>query len=251
MQIRTIKTHKITIRDTDIFKVLERYIKKLNEKSIVVVTSKIVAICEGRMVKIGNVDKRKLLENESEYFLPPEENKYNVSLAIKNNFLVAGAGIDESNGNGYYILWPSDPQKWANKIREYLVKKFGVKHVGVIITDSKTTPLRWGVTGACIAHSGFKLLKDYRGEPDIFGRHLIFTTQNIGEGLACAATLQMGEGDEQQPLAIIEDVPFVEFQTRNPTKEELQTLRINIEDDLYSSLLKNAGWRMGKRNNNF
>lgn len=247
MKIKALKTHKVTKDDTDIFAILDKYIKSLNEKSVVAVTSKIVAICEGRIVRIGTVNKTDLLKQESEYFLPPEENKYNVSLAIKNNLLVAGAGIDESNGNGYYILWPSDPQKWANKIREYFVERFKLKHVGVIITDSKTTPLRWGVTGACIAHSGFQLLKDYRGKPDIFGRHLVFQTQNIGDGLAAAATLEMGEGDEQQPLAIIEDVPFVEFQKRNPTQEELEALKINIDDDLYSSLLKNAPWRKGKK----
>lgn len=245
MQVIPIRTHKITDKDKDLFAILDRHIQELNENCVVAVTSKIIAICEGRIAKTNEADENKLIKEESQYFLPASENKYNVNLSIKNNYLIAGAGIDESNGNGYYVLWPSDPQKWANTIREHLVKKFGIKHLGVIITDSKTTPLRWGVTGACIAHSGFGLLKNYIGEPDIFGRKLIHTKQNIGDGLAAAATLEMGEGDEQQPLAIIENVSFVEFQTRNPTRKELEALKISIDDDLYSALLKNAPWIKG------
>ena len=93
-------------------------------------------------------DKKDLVEQEAEYFLPPEENKYNITLTVKGGLLVPTAGIDESNGNGYYILWPEDPQKTANEVRQYLCKRFSIKKVGVVITDSKTTPLRWGDNGS-------------------------------------------------------------------------------------------------------
>ena len=57
----------------------------------------------------------------------------------------------------------------------------------------------------------------------------------------------MGEGNEQTPIAVISDVPFVEFQDRNPTKEEIEELKINIDDDLYAPLLKSVNWRKGKK----
>ena len=245
MKITAIKTHKITVQDKDFFKILDRYIPALPEKSVVVITSKIVSICEGRIVKMGTIDKDELIRQEAQFYLPRESSKYNVSLTIARNILAASAGVDESNGNGYYVLWPKDPQKSANKIRGHFQKKFKIKHVGVIITDSKTTPLRWGVTGIAIAYSGIVPLKDYIGTKDIFGKTMEYTKTSIIDSLASAATVVMGEGKEQMPLAIIEDVPFIKFQSRNPTKKELDSLSISIEDDLYAPLIKNVKWKKG------
>lgn len=246
MRITAIKTHKIIARDKDLFKILDRYLPPLEEKTILAVASKIVAICEGRMVRMGKVDKDLLIEREAQYYLPRSENKYGVSLAIKNGLLTASAGIDESNGGGYYILWPKDSQKSANQIRSYLAKRFGLKEIGVIIADSKTTPLRWGVTGIALAHSGFRALNNYIGKLDIFGRKLHFTKVNVMDGLAAAAVLAMGEGNEQTPLCLIEEPFNVIFQKRNPTKRELAGLRITMEEDLYGSFLTSVKWRKGR-----
>lgn len=238
-----LKTHKITIQDKNIFPVLDKWVPRLKEGSILAVTSKIVAICEGRVVAQNLVKKKDLIKQEADCYLPPEESKYNITLTIKNNLLIPAAGIDESNGNGYYVLWPSNPQKWANKIRQYLKVRFSLKKVGVIITDSKTSPLRWGTTGVAIAHSGFSPLNDYIEKPDIFGRHLKVTKANVMDSLAAAAVAVMGEGKEQTPLAIIESLPFVKFRSKNPTKEELDQLHINLKDDLYAPLLQRAPWK--------
>ena len=247
MKVSTIKTHKITFKDKDILEVLEKHLPKVKEKSIIAVTSKIVSITQGRMVKMKNVDKDDLIKKESQYYLPRNSNKYKVSLTITNNMLAATAGIDESNSNGYYILWPKDPQETVNKIRSYLKKKFDLKNVGVIITDSKTTPFRWGVTAVSIAYSGFSPVKDYVGKSDIFGRKFVFEKMSIMDNLACSAALVMGEGKEQTPIAVIEDIPFVKFQKGNPSEKELSDLRISIEEDLYAPLLKNAKWIKGKK----
>lgn len=247
MRIKSIRTHKITSKDKDITKVLDRYIPKLKEKSVVAIASKIVSICEGRVVKIGSIDKDELIAQEAQYFLPRKANKWHVSLTIAKDTLVATAGIDESNGNGYYILWPKDPQKSANKIREYLVKRFTLKKVGVIITDSKTTPLRWGTTGFVLAHSGFQAIRDYIGKPDVFGRKLEYTKLNIADSLASAAVLAMGEGNEQTPITVVEDPVNVVFQDRNPSAKELADLRVTIDEDLYGPFLKGVAWHKGKK----
>lgn len=246
MIITPIKTHAITITDTDILVVLDEYIKKLPENSVLAVTSKIVSICEGSVVKIGSIEKDALIEKEAEKFLPRASNRFNIALTIKNGILNASAGIDESNGNGYYILWPRNPQNSANLIRSFLQKKFRLKHVGVVITDSKTQPLRWGATGIALAHSGFKALNDYIGKPDVFKRNLHVTKANIMDALAEAAVLVMGEGREQTPLALISQVPFVHFQSRNPTPQEVKSLHIDVEDDIYGPILKAVKWREGK-----
>ncbi len=218
----------------------------MKENSILAVTSKIIAIAENRVVPIGKIDKKALVEKEADLFIPQDKNKYGFTITIKGSLLIPSAGIDESNGNGYYILWPSDPQKWANKIRNYLKKRFGLQNIGVIITDSKTTPLRWGTTGVMLAHAGFKALKNYINEPDIFGRPLQVTKANVADALAAAAVLSMGEGNEQTPLAIISEVPFVNFQKNNPSKRELSGLAISLEDDIYGSILGAVKWKRSK-----
>ena len=241
-----IKTHRITVDDNDLIKILDKYLIIFPEKSILAITSKIVSITEGRSVKIGGVDKDELIRRESQFYLPREQNPYNVSITIARNMLAATAGIDESNANGYYILWPKDPQKTVDEVRAYLKNRFHLKDVGVIITDSKTSPLRWGVTSIALAYSGFNPLKDYIGKKDLFGRKFEFEKLSIVDSLAGAASVVMGEGAEQTPMAIISDLPFVEFQDRNPTAKELKELCISIDEDLYGPFLKNMKWKKGK-----
>src|SRR3989344_5340483 len=112
MKVTPVKTHKITQKDKDILQILERYlpagrqgIKNLSDKSVIAVTSKIVSICEGRMVKIGSRTKDELVEEEAQLYLPRHMSKYDFCISIKHNIFTASAGIDESNGNGSYILW--------------------------------------------------------------------------------------------------------------------------------------------------
>lgn len=257
MKITPIKTHKIAPNE-DLLAILDKYITDVADKSVVAITSKIVATAEGRVVKIedadsastksfGETQKDELIKQESQYFLPRETNPYHVTLTITNNTLIAGAGIDESNANGNYILWPKNAQKSANKIREHLVKKFNVENIGVIITDSKTTPLRWGVTAISIAFSGFEPLIDYIGKEDLFGRKFAFEKMSVMDNLASAAAFVMGEGAEQTPISIISDIPHIEFSKRNPTQQEIDKLKLSVEEDLYSLLLKNAPWEKGEK----
>lgn len=247
MNIQSIKTNKVTARSSSIFDILDEFVTEMVEGSILAVTSKIVSICEGNIIDSKGVNKKDLISGEADYYLPPSMSKYDFSLTIKDGVLLPTAGIDESNGEGYYILWPKEPQKTANEIREYLIKRFGLNKVGVIITDSKTTPLRWGTTGVCVAHSGFAALNDYIGKPDIFGREMLATKANIADALAVSAVVVMGEGSEQTPLAVIDDIDFVEFQDRNPSEQELLDLKISIEDDLYAPILNSVDWKKGNR----
>lgn len=245
MIVTSIKTAKITSKNKDILEVLDKFLPEIKEGSVLAITSKIISICEGNIVKMSEIDKNSLVEKEAEMYLPANENMYGFHITLKNNMFISSAGVDESNGNGYYILWPKNPQESANKIRDYLKTKFNLKSIGVIITDSRTIPLRWGVIGVGLAHSGFEALNDYIGKPDIFGRPLHVTKTNIMDGLAAAAVLVMGEGNEQTPMAIIEDLPNVTFQDRNPTKKELEMLKISMHEDIYAPILKRAPWIKG------
>lgn len=224
---------------------LDAFVHELKGGSVLAITSKVVSICEGRLVKESDIDKAKLTEKESQYYLPPEHSSYGITLTITDGILIPTAGIDSSNGDGHYILWPEDSQATANQIRSYLRKRFGVDKAGVIITDSKTTPLRRGTTGIALAHSGFAALNEYVGTPDLFGRDMQVTQANVMDGLASAAVAVMGEGSECTPLAIITEAEFVQFQENDPTPDELDRLKIPLEEDLYTPLIKTAPWEKG------
>lgn len=242
-----IKTNKIVAGQTTLVALLDKYVLSMPENSVLAITSKIVSLCEGRVVPIGSIDKEELIKQESDYYLPGDFGKYGYHFSIINNSLTAGAGIDESNGDDNYILWPSDSQKTANEIRQHLKDRFGLKNIGVIITDSTCTPLRRGTLGAVIGHSGFKALKDYVGKSDLFGRPFEVSVANIALGLAASAVLVMGEGTEQTPIVVLSDLPFVEFQNDNPSSAELKHAYISAEEDLFAPFFEKVDWLKGDR----
>ncbi|NLX63639.1 MAG: putative folate metabolism gamma-glutamate ligase [Clostridiaceae bacterium] len=243
MKVTAVKTKLLEANKNTLTEVLAESIDTLTEGSVVAISSKVVSLCEGNVLSLRDISKDELIKKEADCFIPKEYSKYGVYLTIKNGMLVPSAGVDESNTNGYYVMWPKEPQKSANYCWEFLREKFGLKKIGVIITDSTTSPLKWGVTGKAIAHCGFAAINSKIGENDLFKKTLRQTRINIADGLAASAVLCMGESVEQTPVAIIEDVPFVNFQDRVPTEEELKFLRISIKDDLYAPLLENAPWK--------
>jgi putative folate metabolism gamma-glutamate ligase len=248
MLVKPVKTKKILPGEQTIYDLLDKYLPQLEECNIIAITSKVISLCEGgdRVLPIMGTDKNVLIKQGADYYLPQTISKYRLFFTIKRNLLIPNAGIDESNTNGHYVLWPADPQKSVNEIHEYLKKKFNLSKLGVIITDSTSTPMRWGTTGIYLAHSGFKAVNNYIGKPDIFGRKLQHSMANIAGDLAATAVMIMGEGAEQIPIAVISDVPFVQFQNRNPTKKELDFLKISKEDDLFAPFLNAVKWHKGK-----
>lgn len=248
MKIKVIKTGKISAGDKDILSLLSEFLPHLKDGEVVVIASKIVSLCENNIIPIGSIDKERLVIEESDQYLPSNLSQYGHHFTITDNTLIPMAGIDESNGNGNYVLWPEDAQRSANEIRKWLQSRFKLKGVGVVISDSTCQPLRRGTTGISLAHSGFAGLANYIGTPDLFGRPLDVTQANIAGGLAAAAVLAMGEGAEQTPICVISDVPFVKFQDRSPTIKELEEINIPIEEDLFAPFLTAARWKKGKRN---
>ncbi|HUD81627.1 MAG TPA: coenzyme F420-0:L-glutamate ligase [Patescibacteria group bacterium] len=247
MIVKAIKTDVIKAGVIDLDSLLDKAIGQLEDGCVVAITSKIVSLCENNVVPFGQQDKEKLVIQESDLYLPASLSKYQHHFTITDNTLIALAGIDESNGNGNYVLWPKDAQKTANQVRAYLKERFHLDRVGVIITDSTSQPLRRGSTGITLAHSGFSALNDYIGKPDLFGRPFTVSLADVADGLAAAAVLQMGEGRERTPIAILSDLPFVEFQNHDPKKSELKKMTISLADDLFGPFLSSVKWQKGQR----
>jgi F420-0:gamma-glutamyl ligase len=165
MKVAVFRTDKITSRSHTMRNLLDETFADLPEGCIVAIAAKAVSLCEGRAIPMEGVDKDALIRQEAQWYLP-REGQYELSFTITRNLFIPTAGIDESNANDHYILWPIDPQASANAIREHLVRKHGRKHIGVIITDSTSRPLQWGTTGIAVASSGFEPLKSYIGKED-------------------------------------------------------------------------------------
>lgn len=237
MRIKAIKTRIFRERE-DLISFVLKYVKKLPEKSILVITSKIVALSEGRTREIDlsiphDKMREQIIKSESEYML---RTKY-TWLTIKDGVVMSSAGIDESNADGKIILLPKNSFRAAAEIRNILKKKYELKNLGVLITDSRLFPLRAGIVGAAIGYAGFKGVRDYRGSPDIFGRILKLSRTDVADSLATAAVLAMGEGKERQPLAIIIGAP-AEFADKINKKELMVDPREDMYQPLYEKIKK-------------
>ena len=232
MKISPIKT-RIFVPNEDLIAFIKNHIKRVPENSVLVVTSKIVALSEGRTAVVKNEkEKEQLIRAESQFAL---RTKY-VWLTIRDGLVMASAGIDESNGNGKLILLPHDSFKSAASIRGKIKKIYRLKNLGVIITDSRLLPLRNGTVGVALGYAGFKGTTSYKGKPDLFGRRFHFQRTDVADPLATAAVFCMGEGDESIPLALVLNAP-IEFTERVNRKE----LEIDPREDVYQPLFQRIG----------
>jgi len=237
MKITPIKTRPFLPPKDDIFDLLDQSINQLQEGDILFITSKVVAIHQGLCEKIEEVpNKDDLIKQEAQYSIDRSKcpGGY-VVLTIKDGFLIPTSGIDESNSNGYYVLFPKDSSKIAKEICEYLKQKFKIQNLAVVITDSTSRPLKKGVTGFATGFYGLKPLKSYIGQKDIFGREIKMSQLSIVDSLSSIAVMYMGEGDECTPFLKISNCSKVEF-TQEETFKDYQ---IPLEDDIYYSVLKN------------
>ncbi len=215
--------------------------RRLRNGDVLFITSKVLAIHQGRTVKIpankraAQELKNELIKREAEAWLPPGKVAgHEFYLTIKEHTLIPSAGIDESNADGYYVLWPRNVNVLLKTIRARFMKQYKLKNLGVVATDSHTQPLRTGVTGISVGLVGFEPLRDYRNKKDVFGRQLKYTQANIADALSAMAVLLMGEGSERTPLLILRGAKFLKF-TNKPTH---QKLFFPAKKDLYYPLLK-------------
>src|SRR3989344_1919117 len=124
MEIRAIKT-KVFRENDDLFSFVLKYFKKIQERSVLVVTSKIVALSEGRTAEYKSKKKKnELIKKESDFFLKER----NFLFTVKAGMVMAFAGVDESNGDGKLMLLPEDSFKSAELLRKKLMQKYNLKN---------------------------------------------------------------------------------------------------------------------------
>jgi len=197
---------------------------RIRSKDIIAVASKAVAIAEGRVIELNSIDTsreaRKLARRHGipapmvQVVLDEADEVYGgvtgALLTLKSGDAVANSGVDQKNAPpGSVVLWPRDPTASATRLLNTLHRRLE-KRIGVVIVDSRVTPLRLGTTGIALACAGFKPTRDFRGKQDLFSRKVRITVQASADGVASAAQLLMGEGREGVPFVLVRKAP-VEF----------------------------------------
>ncbi len=232
MFVKVIKTRVFREKER-LLPFIQEYLDRrggLREGAILVVTSKIVALAEGRAREITSpATREKLIKAESQWAM---KTKY-TWLTVKDGTVMSSAGVDESNARGKIILLPRDSFRSAAAIRRALMTRYRLKRLGVLVSDSRLLPLRAGIVGIALGYAGFRGVRDYRGTPDIFGRILKLSRTDVADGLATAAVLEMGEGAEQQPLAIITGAPVAFTDT-----VDRYELAIDPREDIYQPIFE-------------
>jgi coenzyme F420-0:L-glutamate ligase/coenzyme F420-1:gamma-L-glutamate ligase len=174
----------------------------LAHHDLVVVTSKIVAKSEGRVVPYDGTDrdKTRLIEQESRRVL-----RRRGTLRITethHGFINANAGVDLSNtDDGTAVLLPKDPDRSARRFRAELRRRTGLD-VAVVITDTFGRVWRQGVTDVAIGAAGLRPILDLRGTTDANGRLLEATEVAIADEIAGAANLVLGKA-QGTPFAVL------------------------------------------------
>lgn len=189
----------------------------LEEGDIIVVSSKLVSMAQGRIYDLNDV---RGLDDSEESAAKSGQPPSLVEIALRESEGLVGAvdgivvtlraegltpnsGIDFSNApHGMAILPPLRPFTTTVEIRWRLERLTGLR-LGVILVDSRVQPLRRGTIGVAMGYSGIAGVIDQRGREDIFGNKLRYTFRAIADCVGSAAQLVMGEAGEMIPIAIV------------------------------------------------
>jgi coenzyme F420-0:L-glutamate ligase/coenzyme F420-1:gamma-L-glutamate ligase len=191
---------------------------ELQSGDVLAISSKYVAISEGRIVDLDTVEAgEKAVELAQRYNMDTRIAELVVReadhifggipmgylLTWRSGIIAPNAGLDRSNiPGGKAVLLPLDPYESAHQIREALQARLGIT-IGIILTDSWLVPGRIGTTGVALSSAGFEPVQDERGKKDLFGNPMMVTQRGIADSISVCAQMVMGERDEATPLAIV------------------------------------------------
>ncbi|MGQ9679443.1 MAG: coenzyme F420-0:L-glutamate ligase [Candidatus Bathyarchaeia archaeon] len=191
----------------------------IKEGDILVISHIVVSRAERRTVNLKEVKPSKFAENIAQYIgkdprlvevvLSDSRAIRRMALGVlitetRQGFVCANTGVDKSNvpGEDVVALLPEDPDSSARRIRDRIKERKGCD-VAVIISDTHGRAHREGEVNVAIGSSGLSVIRDRRGEKDLFGYELRVKRTAIADELASAAELVVGQASEGIPVAII------------------------------------------------
>jgi len=165
-----------------------------------------------------------------------------------HGFVCANAGVDRSNieqnrnkgqekenqaslttSNEWLCLLPRDPNRSAALLRAQIKALTGAE-IAVLINDTHGRPFRMGGVGVAIGSAGLAALVDQRGEPDMFGYTLQATLVGLGDELASAASLMMGQAAEATPAVLIRGLSYRRPDSARPDPGASELVRPKDKD---------------------
>lgn len=211
----------------------------LQDGDVIVIAQKIISKAENRYVELNELtpsaqanelaavtgkDARHIEAVLAESSEVVRARKNVMIVAHRLGFVMANAGIDESNiehveGSSRVLLLPVDPNRSCRAIKEQLDRDFAVS-IGVIINDSFGRAWRNGVVGVALGAAGISSLENLIGSQDLFGRTMKVTEVAVGDELAAAASLVMGQGAEGLPIIHVRG-----FRSRGPERDASELIR--------------------------
>ncbi|TRO48489.1 coenzyme F420-0:L-glutamate ligase [Candidatus Bathyarchaeota archaeon] len=214
----------------------------LQDGDIVVLSHVIVSRAEGRTVDLGTVEPSPVAERFATFTgKDPRlvETILRDSRAIRRmapgiliaetrqGFVCANAGVDKSNvpGEDVVALLPEDPDASARRFRAK-VRKLTGREVAAIVSDTHGRGHRDGEVNVAVGASGMEVIRDRRGEHDLFGYELKVKRTAVADEIAAAAELVIGQADEGIPVAIVRGYPYV----RSESSSALELVRPREKD---------------------
>ena len=174
----------------------------LRDGDIVVVTSKVVAKAEGRVVAANS--RESAIDSEAVRTVATKQTPHGVTRIVqtRHGLVLAAAGVDASNvDDGHVVLLPEDPDASARGLRAAIADATATR-IGVVVTDTMGRPWRMGVADVAIGCAGLQPLDDHTGRRDGFGRTLEMTVIAIADEVAAAADLVTGK-TAGLPVAVV------------------------------------------------
>ena len=202
----------------------------ISNGDILVVTSKVVAKAEGRVVEAAS--RESVIDQQAERIVAVKHTPRGVTKIVQTShgLVLAAAGVDASNTEqGTVVLLPVDSDASARQLRDRVIDRTGVT-VGVIITDTMGRPWRLGVTDVAIGSSGVHVLDDYTGRHDDFGNTLEMTVVAIADEIASAVDLATGKLDNA-PVAVVRGLSYLVTADDGPAAKDIVR---PLEEDLFS-----------------
>lgn len=200
---------------------------------ILVLAHKIVSKAEGRLFDLAKVTpsqqaielareirkdpaKVELILRESSEIIkikPPREDRESVVICRHRlGFIMANAGVDESNVSGGALLLPENPDRSAQSLCAAWRERFGAR-IGVIITDSFGRPWRQGLVNIAIGLAKVPALVDLTGTTDHHGRVLQATIPAFADEVAAASGLLMHKAG-RTPVVLVRGLHWPDTEDR-------------------------------------
>jgi coenzyme F420-0:L-glutamate ligase/coenzyme F420-1:gamma-L-glutamate ligase len=199
---------------------------RLGDEDILVVTQKIVSKAENRFVDLKTVQPSpqavELARRTQKDPRLVEVILWDTAEVVRARpdvlivqhrlgFISANAGVDRSNvaepGRDMVLRLPADPDESARRLRSSLHELIGAAPA-LLIADSHGRAWREGTVGVAIGVAGLAPVQDLRGQPDLFGYHLQYTTVGFADQIVAAASLVMGQADEGRPVVLVRGLAY-------------------------------------------